>query len=443
MSTRGHAERISIEGGRPLRGTLRTPGDKSISHRALLIGALAEGTSLVRGISEGDDVARTAAALEAMGAVLRRADGALSIEGGRPALGQPPPLDCGNSGTSMRLLAGVVAGFPWTTTLFGDASLSARPMDRIALPLGAMGASVEGTGPTLTPPIVVRGTALRAIDWSPPMASAQVKSAILFAGLDAQGATVVREPLATRAHTEELLALAGADIEVESWGRGRVVTVRRSSLTAIDLDVPGDPSQGAFWIVGACVIPGSDVVVEHLYAGRERIGFLGVLERMGALVSRSGTAEGTADVAASHRELHGTEVDAAEIPSLDEVPALAVAAAAASGTTTFRDVSELRVKESDRLMATIALVEACGGAARAEGDRLIVEGTGRIGPGPVRLESRGDHRLAMAGVIAALASPGGGTIGGIGAIDTSYPRFLADLEALAGPGAWSASGERP
>ncbi len=441
MRVAGRSDRVSIEGGRRLAGTLRTPGDKSISHRALLIGALAEGTSALRGLSDGDDVVRTAAAVAAMGAEVDGGGASLRVTGGRRALGQPAPIDCGNSGTSMRLLAGVVAGFPWTTTLFGDASLSRRPMDRVAAPLGAMGAALEGRGQRVTPPLVVRGGRLRGIDWTPPMASAQVKSAILFAGLDAEGETIVREPVATRAHTEEMLAAAGADLEVEPRGKGRVITVRRSALRPLDLDIPGDPSQAAFWIVGACVVPGSEVVVTNLYAGPERIGFVGVLERMGARVSIGPLLEGAADVAAAHSQLSGTLVDAAEIPSLDEVPILAVAAAAATGTTTFRDVAELTVKETDRLAATVALVEACGGRARAEGDRLVVEGTGGIGPAPVRFDGRGDHRLAMAGVVAALASPAGGSIAGVGAIDTSYPAFLADLERAAGSGAWGPEAE--
>ncbi len=442
MSDLRAPEGVSIQGGRRLEGVVRTPGDKSISHRALLIGALAVGTSRVRGLSDGDDVARTARAVQAMGATVSREATQVVIEGGRGALRAPNQLECGNSGTSMRLLAGVVASFPWTTTLTGDASLSERPMDRIAEPLAAMGASVEGNGPARTPPILVRGGGLRGIEWTPPMASAQVKSAILFAGLDADGDTVVREAVATRAHTEEMLAAAGAEITVEPWGGGRVVTVRRSSLSAIDLDVPGDPSQAAFWIVGACVIPGSRLVVERVYSGPDRLGFMGVLERMGAPVSIGAPNGDAADLTAAHSALSGTDVEAAEIPSLDEIPALSVAATAASGTTTFRDVSELTVKEIDRLAATIALVEACGGAARAEGNHLVIEGAGAIGPGPVRFDSGGDHRLAMAGLVAALASPGGGAISGVRSVDTSYPAFLADLEALAGAGAWAPADRR-
>jgi 3-phosphoshikimate 1-carboxyvinyltransferase len=309
-------------------------------------------------------------------------------------------------------------------------------MDRIAVPLGAMGAIVQGRGTAILPPLVVGGGGLTGIEWTPPMASAQVKSCILFAGLYAAGETVVREPVATRAHTEEMLAQAGADIAVEPWGAGRSVRVRRSRLHPLDIDVPGDPSQAAFWLVAACVTPGSSVRVEHVYSGRDRIGYLSVLERMGASVALEAGRDGTATFSAEHSALRGTEVDAAEIPSLDEVPILAVAATAAQGTTTFRNVGELAVKESDRLAATIALVEALGGRASSEHNVLVVEGAGRIGPGAVRYDSRGDHRLAMAGIVGALASPAGGVVGGVRSVETSYRGFLDDLATLAGPGAW-------
>jgi len=430
------SDTVEVAGGRRLDGTVRTPGDKSISHRALLIGALAEGTSTVRGLSDGGDVARTAAAVEILGARLERENGAVVIEGGRDRLHQAGPIDLGNSGTSMRLLAGVAASLPWTTTLSGDASLSSRPMDRIAAPLSAMGATLRGRGPSQLPPLEIRGGGLHGIEWTPPMASAQVKSAILFAGLDATGETVVREAVPTRAHTEEMLTAAGAEISVEPWGGGRLVRLRASRLGPLDLDIPGDPSQAAFWLVAACLIPGSKVVVECVYGGQERIGFMSVLERMGAAVSIRTGVGGGADLSAEHSSLRSTDVEAAEIPSLDEVPILAVAAAAAEGTTTFRDVGELTVKESDRLAATIALVEALGARAHAEHDNLVVEGAGAPGSAPVRFHSRGDHRLAMAAIVGALASPAGGTVGGVASVDTSYPTFLDHLDALAGPGTW-------
>jgi len=438
MTEAHRTDTVTIAGGRQLTGSLRTPGDKSISHRALLIAALADGTSTVRGLSDGDDVMRTAAAVAALGAAVEDSGGTVVIEGGRDRLHQAWEIDCANSGTGMRLLAGVVAGLPWTTTLTGDDSLSARPMDRIAEPLAAMGASVEGRGPTHLPPLVVAGGHLHGIEWTPSMASAQVKSAILFAGLDATGETIVRERVATRAHTEEMLRAAGAEISVEAWGTGRLVRLGASELRPLDLDIPGDPSQAAFWLVAACLVPGASVVVERVYSGKERIGFMAVLERMGASVRVGPATDGAADLSARHSTLRGTDVAAAEIPSLDEVPILAVAAAAADGTTTFRDVGELTVKETDRLAATIALVEAIGGLARAEGDDLIIEGSGAPATSVVRFHGRGDHRLAMAAMVAALAGADGGSIGGVASVGTSYPGFLADLEALAGSGTWAA-----
>ncbi len=429
-------EAVRVAPGSALVGEVRTPGDKSISHRALLIGALAEGTSELRGLSDGDDVRRSAQAVAQLGATVRRVGPATTVDGGRARLQAGGTIDCGNSGTSMRLLAGVLAGLDGETVLTGDDSLSARPMDRIAEPLAAMGATVTGRGPRQLPPLTVRGGRLRAVTWAPPMASAQVKSAILFAGLDADGETVVEEAVPTRAHTEELLAAAGAAITVEPLAVGRRVRLRPSRLAPLDLDVPGDPSQAAFWLVGGCVVPGSKVRVRRVYAGGERIGFLGVLERMGATVSIEPLPDGSAEMTAEHSELSGTTVAAAEIPSLDEVPILAVAAAAARGTTTFADVAELRVKETDRFAATIRLVEALGARAQAVGDDLVVTGTGRLGPGPVDFEAEGDHRMAMAAVVGALGSPGGGRVGGMAAVATSYPGFLTDLSRLGGADAW-------
>jgi 3-phosphoshikimate 1-carboxyvinyltransferase len=412
---------------------VRTPGEKSISHRAVLLGALAEGTSVVHGLSDGADVGASLAAVGAMGVGVDRAeDGTVTLHGGRSRLRRPDvPLDCGNSGTSMRLLCGLVAGFSWETELVGDESLSVRPMDRVAQPLAAMGAAVEGRGERCLPPLRVRGGSLHGIDWTPAVASAQVKSAILLAGLSADGATVVRERVTTRTHTEEMLAEAGADVSVEPWGEGRVVTVRASALKPVERTVPGDPSAAAFFVVAGCVVPGSAVVVQDVYYGPARLGFVSVLERMGALVTLTPGGPGTCTIRAETAPLRSTEVAASEIPSLDEVPVLAVAAAAAEGTTVFNNVAELRVKEVDRLEAVAAMVEAFGASARIVGDTLAVTGTsGRLRPG--RFESRGDHRMAMAAAVAALAVPQGRSlITGFGAVETSYPGFAAALDRLA------------
>ena len=250
---------LIVTAGEPLTGTVRTPGDKSVSHRAVLLSALAEGTSRITGLSDGSDVHHTLAAVAALGVVVRQdaVSGWVELDGGRSRLGPAPgDLDCGNSGTGMRLLAGVLAGLPFSSRLVGDDSLSSRPMDRIAGPLAAMGARIEGDGPRCRPPLTITGGVLQGIEWEPPVASAQVKSAILLAGLDADGDTVVRERVATRAHTEEMLAEAGADITVTPWHQGTEVRVRRSTLRPLRMTIPGDPSQAAFWVVAGVVVPG-------------------------------------------------------------------------------------------------------------------------------------------------------------------------------------------
>ena len=431
---------LAVGGGVPCTGVVRTPGEKSISHRAVLLGALAEGTSVVHGLSDGADVAASLRAVEAMGAgVERRADGAVLVHGGRTILHRPAaPLDCGNSGTSMRLLAGLVAGFDWETELVGDDSLSGRPMDRVAEPLELMGASVRGRGERSLPPLRVRGGALSGIDWSAKVASAQVKSCILLAGLAARGTTVVREAVTTRTATEDMLAEAGADISVEPWGEGRAVTLRASALKPVEVTVPGDPSAAAFFVVAGCVVPGSTVEVVDVYRGPARLGFVSVLKRMGAdvTITPDGPETATIRAVATEDPLRATEVPAHEIPSLDEVPILAVAAATAQGTTVFSDVGELRVKEVDRLAAVADMVATFGATARVEGDTLAVTGTG----GPLhgaRFDSLGDHRMAMAAAVAGLAARPGerSLISGFAAVGTSYPSFADDLAGLTGSGA--------
>ena len=414
---------FTVAGGRPLRGRITVPGDKSISHRALILAALAEGTSVVRGLSDGDDVARTRAAIEAIGACV---DGE-KITGGRSRLHEPADvLDMGNSGTGIRLLAGLCAGFPWLTVLTGDASIRRRPMSRVAEPLRVMGAHVDGRDGGRLPPLVVRGGALHGIDYDLPVPSAQVKSAVLLAGLSAEGDTVVRQPVVTRAHTEEMLAACGVPVDVSD--DGLVVTLRPAPPQPFDLDVPGDPSQAAFWIVGACIVPGSDVVVDDVYIGPARVGFLDVLQGMGADVERVGERSIRARYSP---DLHGTGVAPAEIAGvIDEIPVLAVAGAVASGHTGFLDVLELRVKESDRVATIIEGLAALGATAHHDDEGLIVTGGARLRGGKVH--SHWDHRIAMALAIAGLVADGPTEIEGWGAVATSYPGFEDDLERLCG-----------
>jgi 3-phosphoshikimate 1-carboxyvinyltransferase len=430
------SQSLTVRGGRPFVGSVSIPGDKSVSHRALLLAALAEGTSTITGLSSGEDVERTAAAVASLGAAVEQEGDQVRVHGGRSRLAAPAaPVDFGNSGTGMRLLSGIAASLPGTTVLTGDDSLRSRPMDRVATPLTAMGADVHGEGERCLPPLTITGGGLQGIEYTPPMASAQVKSAILLAGLAATGETVVREPVATRAYTEEMLAAAGADIEIRSAGRGRVVQLRASRLRPGAFAVPGDPSQAAFWVVAAIIVPGSRVTVEDIDLSEERIGYLHVLERMGARIEiePAGDHEGSVTAHAGH--LRATRVDAAEIPSLDEVPILAVAAATAEGATNFRDVGELRVKESDRLAGTAELVRAFGASAELRGDDLLVTGTGRP-LGGARVDARGDHRMAMAAAIAGAAAPGGETtVVGWESVRTSYPGFEGTLEELTSGGA--------
>jgi 3-phosphoshikimate 1-carboxyvinyltransferase len=415
--------RLLVRGGRPLRGRVRVPGDKSISHRALLLGALAEGTSVVRGLSDGDDVARTRAAVEAMGAVVHGE----RITGGRSRLHEPADvLDLGNSGTGVRLLAGVCSGLPWLTVLSGDASIRRRPMSRVAEPLRLMGATVDGRDGGRLPPLVVRGGPLKGIDYDLPVASAQVKSAVLLAGLSAEGETVVRQPAVTRAHTEELLEACGADVRTEDGGL--TARLRPSELRPFELDVPGDPSQAAFWVVAACIVPGSDVVVDDVYLGPARGGFLDVLARMGAEVERVGERGVRARWSPA---LHGTGVKGDEVPGLiDEIPVLAVAGAVTPDGMGFCGVAELQVKESNRVETLISELGKLGARVTYDDEGLHVAGGAHLRGATVH--SHWDHRIAMAMAVAALAAEGDTVVEGWEAVATSYPGFEATLDSLCG-----------
>jgi len=413
---------FTVAGGRALRGRITVPGDKSISHRALILAAMAEGTSVVSGLSDGDDVARTRAAIVAMGAGV---DGE-KITGGRSRLHEPDDvLDMGNSGTGIRLLAGLCAGLPWMTVLTGDASIRRRPMLRVREPLHDMGARIYTRRGHLAPLVILRSD-LHGIDVGTRVLSAQVKSAILLAGLSAEGETRVRQTVATRPHTEELLALAGADLEVA--GGGRDVRLRPGPLAPFEIDVPGDPSQAAFWLVAACLVPGSEVVVDDVYLHPTRSAFLDVLVRMGAEVEQTGPAQVRARYSPA---MHGTEVGGEEVPGLiDEIPVLAVAAALADGDTVFRDVGELRVKESDRIATTTAALAAMGARYELTNDGFVVRGPNVLHG--ALTASHGDHRIAMALAVAGLAAQGTTVIDGWEAVATSYPGFEADLERLCG-----------
>ena len=407
-----------------LRGRLRVPGDKSISHRALLLAARAKGTSRISGLSNGADVAATLRAVETFGAEVTVEGTAVLVDGG--GLHEPATVvDVGNSGTGIRLMAGWAAGIDGLTVLYGDESIARRPMGRVTEPLRRMGARIDGRDGGRLPPLTIRGGGLQGIDYSLPVPSAQVKGAVLLAGLSAEGPTTVREALPTRAHTEQMLSACGADVEVD----GGVVTVRPGELSPARFDIPGDPSQAAFWVVAACIVPGSDLTVERVYVGPQRASFIDVLRRMGAEIELLDldTVDTVADIHARFSPLSGTEVGGSEIPGLiDEIPILSVAAAYAEGTTTFRDAAELKVKESDRIASMVGALTSVGVEAEGRDDGLAVNGQGRPVAGG-RVDSAGDHRVAMAFAIAALAATGPVKIDGWEAVATSYPGFEEDL----------------
>jgi 3-phosphoshikimate 1-carboxyvinyltransferase len=410
-----------------LHGRIRVPGDKSISHRALLLAARAEGRSHLTGLSAGLDVACTRRAVEAFGATVGvNPDGSLDVDGGAERLHEPEGvIDVGNSGTGIRLIAGWAAGIEGLCVLAGDESIARRPMDRVVEPLRLMGCRIDGRQGGRLPPLVVRGGGLHGIEYTMPVASAQVKGSILLAGLSADGPTMIREKEPTRIHTEEMLAMGGAVIQASDG----VVRLEPGPLKPVDFEVPGDPSQAAFWIVAACVTPGSDLTVERVYTGPGRAGFLAVLRRMGADIEVVGQdpAASTATIRARYAPLRGTDVLPADVPALiDEIPVLAVAAACAEGTTTFAGAAELRVKESDRIKTIVSSLRDLGVDSEERPGGLLVRGRGprRLAGGET--SSAGDHRIAMAMAVAGLASRGPVSISGWDAVATSYPGFEDD-----------------
>ncbi len=416
--------------GELLRGQLRLPGDKSISHRALILGAIAQGVSQVRNFLPSNDSLATLTCLRALGVDIQRLGDHLLIQGvGLEGLRKPEgPLNCQGSATTMRLLAGLLAGQPFSSTLDGNPSLRKRPMRRIMEPLQRMGASVVAENGEL-PPLALRGGKLQAINYQPPVASAQVKSAIVLAGLYAEGRTMVREPVPTRDHTERLLHLMGADIESAKGS----VTIRSSPLRAVALSIPGDISSAAFFIVAASLLPGSEVTLSQVGVNPTRTGILETLKRMGAQIGvESMEQEGNepvADLIVKSTGLRGVDVGGGIIPHLiDELPILAVAATQAEGVTTVRDASELRVKESDRITTIVTELGKMGAQIEERADGFVVEGPTRLHG--ARLESHGDHRLAMSLAVAALVAQGDSFIAGGDCAADSFPRFEETLRAL-------------
>jgi 3-phosphoshikimate 1-carboxyvinyltransferase len=430
----------------PLQGELRPPPDKSITHRAALIGAMADGPTRITGYLDSEDTRATLRAVAAVGAEVREGDSDehggffVEIEGVGLRGARSAQIDVGNAGTLLRIMPGWLAGQPEGEWSFdGDESIRRRPVDRIAEPLGLMGADVESRDGRL-PPLRLRGSRLHGIDYEMPVASAQVKSCLLLAGLLAEGETTIREPLWTRDHTERMLAAMGASIRRED---DVLIVSPAERLEAGDVPVPGDFSSAAFFIAGALLLPGSEVALREVGINRNRIGLLAIVSRMGVTMGgaheegramtvheiREPGPEPIATLRVRSAPLRGTEITAADVPAaIDELPLLALLACFAEGETVVSGAEELRAKESDRIAGVVEGLSGLGGQLEARPDGFAVQGTGGLRGG--RLDARGDHRLAMVGAIAGLASKEGVEVDGFEAVGVSYPGFERDLRSL-------------
>jgi 3-phosphoshikimate 1-carboxyvinyltransferase len=426
------ANEVVVGGARPLRGRVRVPGDKSISHRALLFAAIADGRSTISGLATGADVAATRASLEQLGVKIKGTAEQLTVAGhGVDGLREADGvIDCANSGTSMRVMSGLLAGRSFLSVLDGDDSLRTRPMARVVEPLRAMGATVDGRADGTLAPLVVRGGALMGRRLTPSVASAQVKSALVLAGLQARGVTEIVEPGASRDHTERMLAALGAPVTSSNG----IVTVEAGAPNPFELDIPGDPSSAAFFAVAASITPGSEIVIEDVALNPSRIAFVTVLQRMGADIEIAPrtvrVGEPVGDITVRAAPLHGTTIGGDEVTTaMDEIPVLAVAAAFAEGVTDIRDAAELRVKESDRIGTVQQELGQLGISVESRPDGLLIRG-GR--PQAASLKGHGDHRIAMAAAVAGHAIEADSTVRGWSIVAVSYPDFLADLERLSG-----------
>lgn len=425
-----------------LSGRVRAPGDKSISHRALILGALASGVTEIEGLLEGEDVKRTAAAMASFGAGVERlgpseaGGGRWRVEG-RGGFAEPVDVvDCGNAGTGVRLIMGAAAGFDLAVTFTGDNSLRGRPMNRVLKPLGEMGATwIARSNGRL--PLTLKGGNLQRLAYRLPEPSAQVKSAVLLAGLSAAGGAEVIEPEPTRDHTERMLRAFGAQVDVTEEGAGRrIVLAGGQKLTGTRVRVPGDPSSAAFPLVAALITPGSEVTVEGVLLNALRIGLLDTLGEMGADLAvtnvRDEGGETVADVTARYSQLEGVEVPPERAPSMiDEYPILAVAAAFAKGRTVMRGIGELRVKESDRIALMATGLASCGVEVEDGPDFMIVTGPGSV-KGGARVTTHGDHRIAMSHLVMGLAAEQPITVDEPGMIATSFPGFVELMRGLGG-----------
>jgi 3-phosphoshikimate 1-carboxyvinyltransferase len=429
--SRAPTTELTIAGGAPLRGRIRLPGCKGISHRALLFAAIADGTSRITNLAPGDDVAHTLAAVDSLATPTRVAGAGIEITGsGFDGIREPDDVvDCGNSGTTLRLLAGLLSGRPSLAVLTGDTSLRGRPMGRVVRPLRALGALVDGAGDAGHAPLTVRGGGLVGERVELEVASGQVKTALVLAGLQAGGVTEIVEPAPSRDHTERMLGALGAPLEQVD---AVTLRVRSSTPDAFELEVPGDPSSAAFFVVAASIVPGSAIVLEGVGLNPGRVAYLDVLRAMGANIDARVTGEvlgePVGDISVEAATLHGTDISSHEA-IVDELPVLAVAAAFADGVTEIRDAAELAVKESNRIATLQQEMSRLGVAVEQRPDGLVVRGGS---PRGAAMASHGDHRIAMAVAVAALGADGESTVSSWDAVTVSYPDFADDLARLRG-----------
>ena len=426
----------TIHSPRRLAGSLAVPGDKSVSHRSLILNAIAAGEATVTGLSDGADVRSTAACLRAMGVGIEPLGepGSFHVSGPGASLNEPSDmLDAGNSGTSMRLLSGLLAGQDFLAVLSGDGSLRSRPMGRVVRPLQQMGAEIMGRSGNTLAPLAIRGGSLRSIEYEMPVASAQVKSCLMLAGLSAAGPTVLHQPALSRDHTERMMTAMGAQVETD----GLALTLHPTELQAVDVAVPGDISSAAFWMVAGLIHPNARVTITGVGLNPSRAGIIDALQMMGAgdaLRLENERVEGgepVADVVASSGSLQGIDLGGDIIPiMIDELPVLAVAACFAEGDTVIRDAAELRVKESDRIATTVSELTRLGGRLEPRDDGMVIHGVGKLSGAAV--ESHDDHRIAMAMAVAGLAASGETVIHGAEDASVSYPTFWEHLTALTG-----------
>lgn len=429
-----------------LTGTLTVPGDKSISHRAVMFGAIALGTTEIEGFLPGADCLSTIGCFRAMGIPIEQSGSRVTVRG-RGLRGLKPVqvsgdgalhLDCGNSGTTTRLISGILASQDFTTVLSGDSSLNKRPMNRIIRPLSLMGADIRSETGDGCPPLHIRGAELNGIRYDSPVASAQVKSSILLAGLRADGRTTVHEPALSRDHSERMLTAFGAslDTRILNDGSAEITIEPAEELHAQKVIVPGDISSAAYFLVAGCIVPDSEILIRNVGTNPTRAGILHVLRRMGADLAleneRICSGEPVADIRVRTSRLHATEIGGAEIPTLiDELPVIAVAACFADGTTVIRDAAELKVKESDRIAVMTGILSAMGADITPTDDGMIIKGKpdGNALHG-AKVDSHKDHRVAMSCAVAAMAAEGETEIKDARCVDISYPAFYSDLFSL-------------